>query len=111
MTARVQDFEAVKDSCPPDGLPSPYLRPAQVAELLQVSEKSIYRWVKSQGLPAVRIGGVLRFHSVRLERWLQAREQRPRSRKLLPHLVKSAPSGSEGSDCAHPCAPAGAERP
>lgn len=53
-----------------------YLTPKQVCALLQLSEKSIYRLCKKDAtMPALRIGGVLRFHRERLERWLRDREQ------------------------------------
>ena len=49
---------------------------AQVARWLQVSEKSVYRWATlDPTMPALRIGGVLRFPRERLERWVRSREQ------------------------------------
>ncbi|WP_022726759.1 helix-turn-helix domain-containing protein [Fodinicurvata sediminis] len=39
--------------------PPPYLTVRQAAELLQVSERTIRRWIQ-HGLPATRIGQVIR---------------------------------------------------
>ena len=60
-----------------------YLTAAQVGRLLQVSEKSIYRWAQADpSMPVLRIGGTVRFPRERLERWLREREQgRPRMRR------------------------------
>jgi len=59
--------------------------------MLQVSEKTLYRWAGSDPtLPALRIGGTVRFHRDRLLRWLRDREQgRPRIRRqvLSPRKV------------------------
>jgi Helix-turn-helix domain len=72
-----------------------YLTPVDVATLLQVSVKSVYRWVaEDASLPAVwlgrsggprRHGGTLRFPRQALLRWLQSKEQgRPRLRLRKP---------------------------
>jgi excisionase family DNA binding protein len=59
-----------------------YLTPAQVAQLLQVSEKSVDRWPKQDAsMPMLKIGKVVRFPRERLLTWLRQREQgraRPR---------------------------------
>jgi excisionase family DNA binding protein len=59
-----------------------YLTPNQVGAMLQVSDKSVYRWLKDDPtMPALKIGGTVRFPRERLERWLRDREQgRPRLR-------------------------------
>jgi excisionase family DNA binding protein len=57
-------------------LETDYLTAAQVARWLQVSEKSVYRWATHDpSMPALRIGGVIRFPRERLERWVRSREQ------------------------------------
>jgi excisionase family DNA binding protein len=59
--------------------PPQYLTAAQVAELLQVDDATVYRWASSDAtMPATRIGGVVRFHAATLDRWLAARTQRSR---------------------------------
>ena len=70
-----------------------YLTAAQVGELLQVSEKSVYRWAASDAsLPTLRIAGTVRFPRERLLTWLRDREQgRPRTRSQVRSLSKPAP--------------------
>ncbi len=65
--------------------PGRYLTAHQVAVLLQVSEKSVYRWAQADPtMPVLRLGGVVRFPKERLLHWLRDREQgSPRMRKLL----------------------------
>lgn len=59
----------------PDSAPA-YLTAEDVARLLQVSEKSVFRWASEDAtMPALRIGRTLRFPRERLERWLASREQ------------------------------------
>lgn len=41
--------------------PPPYLTVRQAAELLQVSERTVRRWIQ-RGLPTVRIGQVIRIN-------------------------------------------------
>jgi nitrogen PTS system EIIA component len=41
----------------------------QVAELLGVTEKTVYGWVDTRGLPGVRLGGQLRFNRAELLEW------------------------------------------
>lgn len=43
----------------------------EVAAHLQVIKDSIYRWVDSKGLPAHRVGGLLRFKLSHVDKWLQ----------------------------------------
>jgi PTS system nitrogen regulatory IIA component len=43
-----------------------------VASLLQVSEKSIYRWIKQDGFPACRVNDQYRFHRAEILEWATA---------------------------------------
>jgi len=53
-----------------------YLTAEEVAELLRVSPKTVYRLaLKDPSLPCLRVGGVVRFPEERLLRWLRDREQ------------------------------------
>jgi excisionase family DNA binding protein len=53
-----------------------YYTPLEVAALLQVSTKSVYRWSTSDPtMPVLRIGGIVRFPRLRFEAWLRTREQ------------------------------------
>ena len=53
-----------------------YLTIAQVAALLQISERTVYRWASTDPtLPVLRVGGgTLRFPRGRLLRWLEEHE-------------------------------------
>jgi excisionase family DNA binding protein len=78
-----------------------YLSVRQVADLLQVAEKTIYGWVKAEPtMPALKLGGTVRFPRERLLAWLRSREQgpgRPRMRQRVLPLHNPAP-GKEGAD-------------
>jgi|SRR5258708_35602422 excisionase family DNA binding protein len=77
-----------------------YLTAAQIAELLQVSAKSVYRWAAGDPtFPRLKIGGTVRFPRERMLRWLRDREQglgRPRMPKLTRSLVEPASNGRVG---------------
>ena len=45
---------------------------AEVAVHLQVTRDSIYRWVDSKGLPAHRVGRLLRFRLSEVDDWVKA---------------------------------------
>lgn len=45
-----------------------------VAELLNVSEKSVYRWITDGNLPAYRVSGQYRFNRAELLEWATARK-------------------------------------
>lgn len=75
-----------------------YLTPAQVAEMLQLSAKSVYRLSKADPtMPMLKLGGTVRFPRERLERWLRDREQGPRMRKPVLSVAKTA-SGKASAD-------------
>jgi len=87
-----------------------YLTPDEVAAMLQVSPKSIYRWAQQDAtMPALKIGRVVRFPRERLEAWLASREQGLRP---MQKLLRGARPGE-----AHPtqsralAAPEGRARP
>lgn len=90
-----------------------YLTPEQVAALLQVSPKTVYRWAAQDAtMPTLRVGGVVRFPRERVLRWLRDREQGPgrprRSRQPLrgepqAPAASAIPATGNGS-CAAACA-------
>jgi excisionase family DNA binding protein len=43
-----------------------------VATHLRVGKDSVYRWVESKGLPAHRVGRLLRFKLSEVDAWVQA---------------------------------------
>lgn len=56
---------------------------AEVAQLLRVSRKTIYRWIREQKLPAYRMGRQYRFSQADMDAWLQ------KNRIVVPGLVAS----------------------
>jgi PTS system nitrogen regulatory IIA component len=63
----------------------------EVAELLQVDEKIVYRWVSEDGLPAEQVNGQYRFNRTELLEWATVHKI-----TLSPALFKDA-AGSEPS--------------
>lgn len=69
----------------PDGAALPaYMTVGEVAALLSVGRKTVYRLVaQDASVPCLRLGGVLRFPREKLFAWLESRTQgtgRPRRR-------------------------------
>jgi excisionase family DNA binding protein len=93
MRTAPQVPESTKVPCPA------YLTPDEVADVLRLSTKSIYRLAKDNpDMPVLKIGGTVRFPRERLERWLRDREQgRPRTRSLSA-VAPNPASGQEGAD-------------
>ncbi len=44
----------------------------QVAEYLQLNEKTIYRMVKTKGIPFFKVGGSIRFRKTIVEKWIDS---------------------------------------
>lgn len=66
--------------------PHQYLTVVEVAELLRVSVKTIYRLAATDAsMPATRVGSSVRFRADHLDRWLAARTQR--SRRQIGHQI------------------------
>ncbi len=76
----------------PAGESASYLTAVEVAALLQVDSKTVYRWAKQDAsFPVLKIGGVVRFPRERLLRWLREREQgQPRIKKQTLSPAKPA---------------------
>ena len=103
---------------PPLGrLAADYLTPDEVAAMLRVSPKSIYRWAKQDAtMPVLKIGHVVRFPRERLQAWLEDREQGLRPMRKLLHEPKppgrgSTPSGTSASAAGGSAAPEGRALP
>jgi len=45
---------------------------AEVAAHLGVGKDSVYRWIESRGLPARRVGRLLRFRLSEVDSWVEA---------------------------------------
>lgn len=82
------------------------------AKILNVSEKTIYRWIKQESIPAYRINEQYRFNRAELLEWATARRikispdifhEAEQSRMPLPSLCEALKAGGivyrlEGSD-------------
>jgi excisionase family DNA binding protein len=69
-----------------------YLTAAQVAEIVQVDQKTILRWsLEDASMPVLRRGRVVRFRRERLLVWLERQEPR-RRRKDGAKQLETAPS-------------------
>jgi len=54
------------------------LTPAQVAERLQITERTVYEWIRGDRLPALKIGRLWRIRQDELEAFLEgARAKAP----------------------------------
>jgi excisionase family DNA binding protein len=72
-----------------------YLTAAQVAELLQVDDATVYRWASQDAsMPATRIASTVRFEAAALHRWLAARTQRSRRPLIHNQRVESMLTGT-----------------
>lgn len=73
----------------------------QVAEALEVSERSVWRWSATGILPpGIKIGGVVRWPRRTIEEWLAKREQEALARQ-------KASSGEGQQPCDEAMRPAG----
>lgn len=52
------------------------LSPKQLAEYLQLSQRTIYRLLERGGIPAVKVGGQWRFRKAAVDEWLDVNMQR-----------------------------------
>ena len=88
----------VRDQEPGAQVPE-YLTVDQVAAMLQVGNKSVYRWLKGDPtMPALKIGGTVRLPRERLLRWLQQREQgAARSRRAAAAVSRPTPGQEVGA--------------
>lgn len=67
-----------------------YLSALQVAELLQVDEKTILRWsLQDASMPVLRRGRIVRFPRERLLTWLE-RQEPPSARRSAQGQHKSS---------------------
>jgi excisionase family DNA binding protein len=72
-----------------------YLTAAEVAELLQVDEKTVSRWsFEDPSMPVLRRGRVVRFHRERLMLWLERQEPRGSRQVALRRRKADEPTRS-----------------
>lgn len=60
---------------PLQGCPGPLMTVRDVANMLQVSEKWVYRVARSGQLPSIRIGRVRRFSRTDIHAWIEKHKQ------------------------------------
>jgi len=79
------DREQIKSAAPA------YLNALQVADLLQVDEKTVLRWsLQDASMPVLRRGRVVRFPRERLLAWLERQEPRSARRSAQAQLKSPA---------------------
>lgn len=64
------------------------MTPAQVARYLQVHKLTVYRYVRDQQLPAVRLGRSLRILKADVDEFLRLRRVAGRSRGPIPKALR-----------------------
>jgi len=67
------------------------LKVKQVAELLQVSKRTVYDWTHVEYIPHYRFPNGLRFRKDQIERWLKMKSKKGRARYQeddLKHIDK-----------------------
>ncbi len=71
---------AKKKSTPPTD--DPLLTLTDVAEYLQVAERTVYLWAQKSQIPSFKLGNVWRFKKSDLETWIEeCRDNTPRPKK------------------------------
>src|SRR2546426_5594126 len=71
-----------------------YLTPQELADMLQVDQRTVLRWAaEDPSMPTTRIGRVIRFEQAALFRWLDRKPARAR----LRNPERGAPTRGEGS--------------
>jgi excisionase family DNA binding protein len=68
-----------------------FLTTDEVLNYLQVNLRTVYRLIKSEKIPAVRVGRQWRFRKRDIDAWLES--QRPRGPRLVPSPSRPAPAG------------------
>lgn len=51
----------------------------QVAERLQVSTRTIHRWITASSIPVTYIGKAIRFDEKKIERWIESQTIKTKS--------------------------------
>ena len=62
-----------------------YIRRAELARMLKVSERTVYRWELLRiGPPRVVVGALILYRLDSIQTWLESREQQPSSIRKRP---------------------------
>jgi len=67
-----------------------------VAAHLGVGKDSIYRWVEKRGLPARKVGRLLRFKLSEVDAWVEAGGGEGNGNELSPGRSEDLPRGKRG---------------
>lgn len=60
---------------PKEGRPlAKYLTVEEVADQLQVSSRTVHRWIREDGLPAIKLARAVRVDADDLAKWLDGRK-------------------------------------
>jgi len=61
------------------------LTPQQLADLLQIKQSTVYKWAHYRYVPYVKIGNLLRFKEVMIEKWVnnKCRKGRAKYKQML----------------------------
>lgn len=62
---------------------SKLLKAAEVAEIFQVRESTIYKWVHYGYIPHVKLGSALRFDKASLKKWVKDKEHNGRKQVFV----------------------------
>ena len=54
---------------------SPLMKVAQVSEMIDVKEKTIYDWVHKRQIPHLKLGRLVRFDRSEIESWLSTKKR------------------------------------
>src|SRR5258708_7028203 len=71
-----------------------FLTTEEVLEYLQVNLRTVYRLIKANKIPAVRVGRQWRFRKRDIDAWLET--QRPRGSRAVPAASRSSATPSGG---------------
>jgi excisionase family DNA binding protein len=71
-----------------------FLTTEEVLEYLQVNLRTVYRLIKANKIPAVRVGRQWRFRKRDIDAWLET--QRPRGSRAVPAAPRSSATPSGG---------------
>ena len=74
-------------------MPENYLTLKDVAELLKLSEKTIYRLAQQGEIPAFKVGGSWRFRASDIQQWVakQIEDQKSAKGSFLPNQKSGEP--------------------
>ena len=56
---------------------------SELSEKLNVKKKTIYDWVHKELIPYIKLGGLLRFDSDDIDRWVKSKKSKKKYRNLI----------------------------